>query len=1020
MPLPTELQVLFDRIRARTKLAVPWPSTKKVDTAFLDNLKDVELIAADLETRLPPPAPPVPPVDPEPDPTPEPEPQPEPEPVVTRGPTVTTPHGIWTLDPQGTVLLNGAAVGGVGREFWFLADVLYLSDGGGWYRWTGSSFNPIAGTPDGSVVVPPVDPNPTPTPTPDPVEPAPVPAPDLPPAPAPLREHPRTLIAGTEGLTALRAQIKADAVFRRRWQTAITQFEDTTDGGFWGRDDKSGDAYNRGFAAFLTAVRRADDNVGLTWANSWQYYRDRIVRDAQTYTEVVDNVPVVGWNPASPLAAVGLCFVYDMLFNDLSSEERAWFEARIAQIPLRTSLGYGSECWDNGNSIGHVRAMLRSIVAPDWEAHIARAYADHAAVMDTVNWMPMGFGLGREWHDGYPSRNGHLWLARCLQNAGGYSDAQTVDKMATHLRDVWLMTSLATMPSLANDVTPEYWGSTKFHTQDTYKAFHLQDNVASAMLWSAALLPGALARKATTLALDPSESVAPALAHSEADYFAHLWHKFNEAPIGLKPLRNILNFKYIGFGSPVNLTQPRQTLFYAFPAWLLYNVQDVPGKTADAAGIPLVKRWWPGTTDWTMIQSSHDRAKRTALFYVHRRYGASTYEGGTRMNGSWSLERTGPLLIRRGTGGHSYPTRFGTPFNNGCVCFFKPDLYAEFGAPTADKPLGHFGNAGNDDMGGQRLHAPAAGDTKTSILKERTADFGEVTAWAATPRVVAITSDLLRAYNSTAVQYGDPTTNGVKIAGFVREFVRITDDGSGRGKVFTYDRIALADLSYIPMYALCPGPPPDIDGTETVHLPWGPTQWQQGFDWWVIGPTRWDYRHATRLIVDHTVEPALPNRGDGKACVTWLRPSGDGVTIRKMGGHHARKHSGVDGDPHFDLWGKWWGEQYSKYSGLDQRAHVGDSTVYVMPTTPQADTRFLIACEDMAVGDTPSVASELPCDPLSVAARCGASVVVFGKDGVRASGWVDVPAGVTLVTVVNLPSGVKEFPVTQAGRVEFS
>jgi hypothetical protein len=61
----------------------------------------------------------------------------------------------------------------------------------------------------------------------------------------------------------------------------------------------------------------------------------------------------------------------------------------------------------------------------------------------------------------------------------------------------------------------------------------------------------------------------------------------------------------------------------------------------------------------------------------------------------------------------------------------------------------------------------------------------------------------------------------------------------------------------------------------------------------------------------------------------------------------------------------------------------------------------------------------VPCDAASVAVRCGASVVVFGKDGVRAGGSVDVPAGVTLVVAVNLTGGVETIPVAGPGTVLF-
>ncbi len=157
--------------------------------------------------------------------------------------------------------------------------------------------------------------------------------------------------------------------------------------------------------------------------------------------------------------------------------------------------------------------------------------------------------------------------------------------------------------------------------------------------------------------------------------------------------------------------------------------------------------------------------------------------------------------------------------------------------------------------------------------------------------------------------------------------------------------------------------------------------------------------------------------------MTWLRPSGPGAVVRQWGGHNVRSASSpkANGDPHIGMWNEWHGSSdYASANNSTMRAYVGYSTVTISPTPVTADTRFLIACEDMRVGEAPGPATEVPCDPSSVAARCGASVVVFGKDGERPNGWVEVPAGVSLLVVVNLPGQPpKEVPVSGAGRVDF-
>ena len=60
----------------------------------------------------------------------------------------------------------------------------------------------------------------------------------------------------------------------------------------------------------------------------------------------------------------------------------------------------------------------------------------------------------------------------------------------------------------------------------------------------------------------------------------------------------------------------------------------------------------------------------------------------------------------------------------------------------------------------------------------------------------------------------------------------------------------------------------------------------------------------------------------------------------------------------------------------------------------------------MAAKDTPDRAESLTSDAASVAARCGATAVVFSKDPKgHSTGNVVVPAGVSLLIFVNLPPG---------------
>ena len=73
--------------------------------------------------------------------------------------------------------------------------------------------------------------------------------------------HPRIFLTPTT-LTDLRARLGQDDAFRRRWQTAVGQFE--ASGGPWSKD--STDPYVIAFAAFLAGVRRPDSDLGLRWS----------------------------------------------------------------------------------------------------------------------------------------------------------------------------------------------------------------------------------------------------------------------------------------------------------------------------------------------------------------------------------------------------------------------------------------------------------------------------------------------------------------------------------------------------------------------------------------------------------------------------------------------------------------------------------------------------------------------------------------------------------------------------------
>ena len=79
--------------------------------------------------------------------------------------------------------------------------------------------------------------------------------------------------------------------------------------------------------------------------------------------------------------------------------------------------------------------------------------------------------------------------------------------------------------------------------------------------------------------------------------------------------------------------------FLAFPPWLLLNVQPRPAMTPEAAGIPRVRRWWPGTLNWVTIIGGtwESGANESLIAYSHRRWYSAAYAAGVAQNGMWRV-----------------------------------------------------------------------------------------------------------------------------------------------------------------------------------------------------------------------------------------------------------------------------------------------------------------------------------------------------------------------------------------------
>jgi hypothetical protein len=700
--------------------------------------------------------------------------------------------------------------------------------------------------------------------------------------------------------------------------------------------------------------------------------------------------------------------VYDLLHQDLTPAERNKINGWIVDLLDRaTKLTWQSQGghWDDQTSDEHTARVILSIAADDGLTRADKALRESTDYADAHEAMQYGEGLGYAWKDQTVANLAPLMSLWVLKNAMGLQDADTIDRCLTSFRDMWQHVRQFTIPH-PGLASPAMWKQARVNFQaPLVPSYHRGVNVAANMLWALAVLPGKV-----DLKNDGTLSNQPTLARNEDALFGYARHIMDQAVPGRPPLsETVKDYKWIFTGSPANEKGHMQT-FLAFPPWLILNVQPRPAMTPEAAGIPRVRRWWPGTLNWVTIIGGawEDGADQSLIAYSHRRWYTNNYTAGLAQNGMWQVHRGGPLLIKRGSTSHG-PVGKATWAGNGTVGFYdltNPEFTL---GPDLDADRGEIRIAENTH------------DHFQDMLADQSADFGQITSWFADDQVVAITSDLTRSYNSTQI-----AVNGVpKISAFTREFVCVQRgaDGTGHERIFTYDRIAaLGNGRYQPRYNLCPATNPDIDGTEVPFAPWYPGSAGISISepakatWKANGPVRWDYTKATRLIYDSATQ-AIPTHGgtasgNGKVCVTWLDPSGAGVAVRKRGGTamhwEPTINRNVDGAPSFGPYGELMGKDgaWNDVNGPDKWMYAGLYTVQVMHTTFNADTRFLFACDVMSSGDAPDSAAALICDANSVAARCGASAVVFAKDarGHR-SGTVTIPSGVTVVVLANLPRG---------------
>jgi hypothetical protein len=849
------------------------------------------------------------------------------------------------------------------------------------------------------------------------------------PPPALVGEHPRTFVAGAAGLAAQRAAIAASPARKTRWQTAINSFFSTT--GTWNTAHTNPGVLV--FASYLMMHLADGHGTGLTLPASMPFITDTPTR-AKIVAEILDRV-MNEWAGVEKNKGIAWALVYDFLYPDLSSSQISYIHAKIEEgysssqnTYMSNAAGAGVEVYDGGASDPQIAKILCAIASENYISRQNEAYAAEMRRIDTYNWQAFGFGLGREFHEGPSGRMALPLILKVFQNAYGYTDAQTFDRFTTFMQEAWWLARMSAVPAPGVAQRPDKcFIPNTYHTQDSAKVVITNGNLGVLMLGSMLHLPGKLKLTSPRVVDGVSYPIAnqSTLANSEAAFFAHMRHVFNESPHNITPLTSCVDYSLV---ADWNVSSANAEKFWGFDYLLGDDVQYTgTTMTETEAGIPLIRRFWPGTLDWTIIRSSWSKIEGSWTHYRHRRWGFSNYEEGARQAGTWNYHRNGFLFLQRGGSGHAHTTKRHWWCANGVVGHVDPVAgatrggYAQYEIPNSD----------NGDNGGTRHTKASNTSWKDPVIASPTCDFGSIEKWYADNDIVAISDNLSRAYNGTEVQNGQGTLqfNDRKIVYHTREFVMVQRgaDGTDHDHIFTFDRIKYRPTNFagvaapwIPHYPLqCPTTPV-LDGTETPDAPQGPTTGSI-YGWHAVGDNFWTYPGSTYVEIQNRTSLTLPagtDPGNGKARAYWLLPTPANATIKRQRGTNVVRDTGTRGNgyPYFSPWRGWKVGDAEDWASIadepDQIGYSGTDTVFVTPTSTAAphdwvndQGYFFIAMDGMDYSDTPATAELLTSDASSYAGRCGASAVSFCRANAttRSSGNITIPSGVTFVVLANLP-----------------
>lgn len=331
---------------------------------------------------------------------------------------------------------------------------------------------------------------------------------------------------------------------------------------------------------------------------------------------------------------------------------------------------------------------------------------------------------------------------------------------------------------------------------------------------------------------------------------------------------------------------------------------------------------------WVVMRTGWDALTDSMVTFTAGRWSRSAGTYTNRDQGTFTVDRRGPLVLNSGVAiHHSYSN---STWSGNTLLFVDP-----LTTPSGDYP----------DRGGQRVLFPVLKDMR-QLTPNRPHDLGGIKRqWAALPGAASdmdyVFADLTRAYNGTPNADGQ---NAPKVRSFTRQFVYFRPTRPGESdRMVIFDRAESTDPRYEKRWLLHPTGTPQVDGSGV--------QEREG---------RWSYRDAGLVTTTNTADASF-----GRLFARTLLPLSRRIVKIGGPGHEFEDPYGVN-DPEVYVSGK---VQY-----------IGTYRIEVIPSAPNTKDVFLHVLEATDADVTsPSPTSRLEGTGF-VGARVGRRIAAFSRE----------------------------------------